>query len=362
MPTYFRDQDGWGTWSGRYSHLAIDKLEAYLCILPDELEAFLTDEFASTLIDATAARRWNELVQGLSQAEYVTMLFKLVEGGDDKHPLRVATSERMNDVARHGPHAVVINNLFEGTLADVISWVDAIEVKNAHAQHIREAIARHGPYETRLERQERAITEYPYVEELATQLDSHPNPDWWDADAKWFGPDADFETFRDHLINHWTDSPRTQGGVIARELAAQYAMNPIYDTIEEPYKGFGELETPFTTPPSYLIERFDQLRQQTQDYYQEQGVETVQLYRGVSQPVAQPSPLESWTDSREEAERYAKGDNGRVLEKKIPVDLIAFSHEVFDEGRWYSLAGHKAGPPSDPLREFAVLGGSGYEE
>lgn len=370
-PRYWKDRDGWTSCVAQYGSLGIDALSPYLTDLPDDVRSFVTGpEFRKLMVDSNRAATFKNSLDTLSEAEQVTALFETVVTAETNGQFHVTTpGESRSNISEHGPWAVVIKRLRKSTLEDVLSWLDTISTENTAAERIREAIARHGPYDLRVAERERARSAYPYVAELATSLDARPDPDWWDVDALWFGEDASFETFRDHLINHWTDSGCSQGGVIAKELAAQFSMNPIWDTIEEPYTGYGALHIPHETPPQHLIERFDRLRQQTQSYYCEQGITHKTLYRGVPAEPDQPAALESWTDSRTEAKRYAYGrsprdsgnmeDRGVVLERDVPVKFIVFSHESVPTDRWYSIAGYKGGPPDSPLREFAVLGGSG---
>jgi hypothetical protein len=369
--TYWRNKDRWEQWVKQYGHIGIDTLSEYLVDIPEQARDFARgQDLYRVMVNEEAASTWETIVSDCSDEELVTLLFITVEAVDTGRQYTVQQpGKHKSDIGAHGPWALVIKHLGGETLESVRSWLTQVDEENRVAGRIGESLSRHGPYDVRTERCERARSAYPYVAELVTQVDAQPNPEWWDVDACWFGDDASFKTFRDHLINHWTDAPCSQGGIIARELAAQLSMNPIWDTINEPYTGYGTLHIPHETPPAYLVERFDRLRRQTRDFYRDRGVTHKTLYRGLPHTTTRPAALESWTNSREEAERYAHTRDlydsdivekeGVVLEREVPVELIAFSYESVPTDRWYSIAGYKGGPPDSPLREFAVLGGSG---
>jgi len=350
----WRDMESWEQWVSQYDHLNIEALEPYLCEISNEVRNFLHDDFTSILVDRDVASTWQSLVAELSEREIVTVLFQTVELADTQRHFSIQHTQNSN-IRNHIVWAMLTTQLNTCLLTDVSDWIHDVDESNTAVTRIQEAIARHSPYSIRVQHVEQARSAYPYIPELVTAKDSRPNPDWWDTNAEWFTEESTFETFRDHLINHWTDSPFSQGGVIARDLAQAVIRS---ETQYEPEENNGvceELSIPCCEPPSHLIEWFNRLREQAGSYYHDKNIEHVQLYRGVGTKTGTHSPLESWTDSRAVAEQYA-GDDGYVLTAEIPVDAIMFSYETIPADRWSALAGYKAGPPTNELQEFAVLG------
>lgn len=361
------DDHLWANDPGIWESIARDEVTAgaqladYLGPISDSYRDFLYDDFQNLYDDSAHVATWNQIVSEATDEELITMLYLITDGEERQQIWNFPHPPSTSDIGAHIVFAPIVRRLPETKLSHVLRWLNHVDddCEADAPKRLREAIARHGPYEIRMAMLEPTRSE-PFIcpEELQKGFEWPEDDSFYNQDTVWFGPDADYETFRDHLVNHWTDSALSQGGVIARECAAAVSSNPMYDTIGG-QTGYYGIDVPLSTPPNHVLEHFTRLKRETLQHYNLHGQKTLTLYRGVNDPERQQAPLESWTNREEYAEGYVK-DGGEVLERDVPREHILFSHETIPTERWHALAGWKAGPVANDegLREFAVLGGS----
>lgn len=333
-------------------------LQNHLQDIPNEISDFIHDftDFQRIFQSSTNIEMWNDYVSEMNERELLTTVFTIIAAVNDGLTKPPRNPHARSDFKDHAPYSVIIGNMQTETVWKLKEWIESLSVSNKAVRDITHAIARHADYDIRFESIEPARSR-PIAMENNDYMDT---VDWYDPDEDWLTENASIDTFTHHLINHWTDSPSSQGGVIAREAAYNLSINPIWNTITDPYKGYYGFNVPFHRPPNHITTRFDSLRRNSMQYYNDKGIDSITLYRGMSSEPTTASPLESWTDERREAEKYA-GDDGIVIMKDIPTEYIVFSHEVIPDEKWNSLVGYKGGVGDDLLSEFAVLGGTDIE-